>query len=95
MDKSISIMLVKNGVCFSIECPSGYFGMNCNEKCSGNCINKETCNHVNGVCPSECQDGFLGIHCNKCKILFQSFHFLLVTDSIDKNNHQNTIIEYH
>lgn len=52
--------------------------MNCNEKCSENCINKETCDHVSGVCPSECQDGFVGAYCNKCKILFQSFHFISV-----------------
>lgn len=60
------------------ECPSGYFGMNCIEKCSEHCINKATCDHVSGMCPSGCQDGFVGTHCNKCKIMFQYFTFLSV-----------------
>lgn len=41
--------------------------MDCRDKCSGNCINNEPCNHVSGVCPSGCQDGFVGTLCNKCK----------------------------
>lgn len=37
---------------FLIECPPGYFGMNCMEICSGHCINNEPCDYVSGVCPS-------------------------------------------
>lgn len=48
---------------FGIECPPGQFGLVCGERCSGHCINNESCNHVSGVCARGCQDGFLGTHC--------------------------------
>lgn len=52
---------------FETVCPFGTFGSECRERCSGHCINK-TCDHVLGVCPGGCQDGYVGTFCNNCKI---------------------------
>lgn len=42
--------------------------MTCKERCSEHCINNERCDHVSGLCPSGCQDGYIGKHCKKsCK----------------------------
>lgn len=51
---------------FFKECPNGQFGMDCRKSCSGHCINNESCDHVSGVCPSGCHDGYTGIYCNNC-----------------------------
>lgn len=50
-----------------IGCSHGYFGMSCKEQCSEHCINNDPCDHVSGICPNGCQDGYNGSHCNKCK----------------------------
>ncbi|XP_052249824.1 uncharacterized protein LOC127857469 [Dreissena polymorpha] len=34
------------------------YGTNCTRACSENCLNDETCNNVNGECPSGCVDGY-------------------------------------
>lgn len=64
--------------CFFKECPNGQFGMDCRKSCSGNCINNESCDHVSGVCPSDCHDGYTGIYCNNCNrfhlLVLSSFH---------------------
>lgn len=39
--------------------------MDCRELCSGYCTNNEPCNHVSGICPSGCQDGYMESYCNK------------------------------
>ncbi|XP_052270463.1 uncharacterized protein LOC127871510 isoform X2 [Dreissena polymorpha] len=39
------------------EC-SGRYGDNCTYECSNNCLNFETCNNLNGECPSGCIDGY-------------------------------------
>lgn len=49
------------------ECTPGYFGLNCREHCSGHCTNKEPCDHVSGVCPAGCGDGYMDQYCNSCK----------------------------
>lgn len=50
-----------------IECTPGYFGRDCQERCSGHCKNNESCDHVIGVCPGGCQDGYMDEYCNSCK----------------------------
>lgn len=70
----VSIILVANQIVFLyIECPSQHYGMNCTGRCSGHCINNEPCDHVSGVCPSGCQDGYTGALCTDGK----NFLFLL------------------
>lgn len=44
-------------------CPSQYFGLHCRERCSGNCIGDEPCDHVIGVCSNGCKDGYVGARC--------------------------------
>lgn len=41
--------------------------MTCKERCSEHCINNEPCDHVSGLCPSGCQDGYIGNYCRQCK----------------------------
>lgn len=51
-----------------VECSSGYFGLGCNKRCIGHCMNNEACDHVSGFCLRGCMDGYIGQHCNICKI---------------------------
>lgn len=44
------------------ECPRGYFGDECSEKCSDNCYG---CNNINGVCDSGCKPGWRGGFCHE------------------------------
>lgn len=60
--------MLKNTFYCTLGCLSGYFGLNCRERCSGQCINKKPCDNINGVCLNGCRDGYTGTHCNKCKI---------------------------
>lgn len=57
----------------TLGCISGYFGLNCRERCSGQCINNEQCDNMDGVCPNGCLDGYIGTHCNNCKITYITF----------------------
>lgn len=41
--------------------------MNCNERCSGHCINNKPCHHVSGECSNGCKDGYIGLLCNDGK----------------------------
>lgn len=50
-----------------IECPPGYFGKGCRERCSGHCIRDEPCDHINGECSNGCQDGYIWARCSECK----------------------------
>lgn len=62
--------LLKNVFYFVFtECSSGFFGINCKELCSGYCKNSGPCDHVSGVCPNGCQDGYDGTFCIDCKLL--------------------------
>lgn len=70
--------------------------MNCIDKCSENCVKKEACYHVSGVCIGGCLDGFVGSNCNKCKKCLQSFSLLNVfEDYFDTNDRQSRNLEYH
>lgn len=52
---------------FETECPRELFGHKCEGKCSKHCINNQTCNHVTGICPAGCIDGYRGDNCNQSK----------------------------
>lgn len=58
---SLYMLLV---VFYFIVCPSGYYGLNCKERCSGHCMNDKPCDFVSGYCSNGCHDGYLGTRCN-------------------------------
>lgn len=51
----------------NLECKPGYFGLNCSGHCNGHCERNDPCDHVNGLCPNSCRDGYSGKYCNSCK----------------------------
>lgn len=53
---------------FKTGCSPGHYGLDCKDNCSGHCINNEPCDHINGVCPSGCKDGYTGARCTNSKI---------------------------
>lgn len=70
----VSIIKKTISISFCKECPPGHFGLDCKDNCSGHCINNEPCDHVSGVCPSGCQDGYTEARCNNSKIKNSWFH---------------------
>ncbi|XP_062613537.1 receptor-type tyrosine-protein phosphatase T-like, partial [Saccostrea cucullata] len=44
------------------ECRPNFYGANCTEKCSSNCLNGH-CHAINGTCLGGCRSGFLGDQC--------------------------------
>ena len=40
-----------------LECKDGFYNSTCGAQC-GQCLNRETCNKVNGTCPSGCNPNF-------------------------------------
>ena len=49
-------------------CQSGYYGNKCERSCSGHCLNKLVCDHIDGACSEGCEDGYMDKLCNTCKI---------------------------
>ena len=70
------------------ECSSGTYGKDCIKKCSEYCLDKRSCNHIDGACSDGCQNGYIGDICNTCKKIckcnFLSF-FIINTVSFDWN----------
>lgn len=54
-------------------CRPGCYGNGCGHLCNVYCINNEVCNHVDGVCLTGSQDGYIGKYCKICEIII---HFL-------------------
>lgn len=52
-------------IVFFSGCPSGFFGRNCSEMCSGNCLHKSTCNVTTGYCDDGCAPGWSGADCSE------------------------------
>lgn len=49
----------------SSECREGFYGVKCNQQCSGHCRGGITCNHVTGLCDGGCDAGWTGSFCGK------------------------------
>lgn len=47
------------------ECREGWYGVKCNQQCSGHCRDNITCNHVTGQCDRGCNAGWIGAMCEK------------------------------
>lgn len=69
MFRNEHVIDIDNKFCLSLnlECVLGHFGLGCNNLCSIHCKNNNPCDHVSGVCPSGCQDGYIDDYCNNCK----------------------------
>lgn len=65
----VSLFYTQLLVLIKSECVPGHFGMDCREFCSGHCESNDPCDHVSGVCPDGCQDGYMELYCNRCKRL--------------------------
>lgn len=50
-----------------IECSAGYFGVECSNKCSKNCIETHKCDRFSGKCDNGCKPGWKGDTCNDRK----------------------------
>lgn len=50
-----------------LACSRNTYGTDCTHNCSGNCLNGEPCNTVNGSCV-HCMPGWKNEFCNKSKI---------------------------
>lgn len=48
-------------------CERNFFGLDCRELCSGHCNNNDQCDHISGVCPDGCQDGYMDKYCKSRK----------------------------
>lgn len=62
----ISINILKNAIInlyIAKACAENYFGWKCQQQC-GNCKNGDVCNHVTGICPTGCAEGWIGSRCN-------------------------------
>lgn len=52
-----------------LVCTDGWYGVNCNQQCSGHCRDDTTCNHVTGQCEKGCDKGWSGSLCDKGNLL--------------------------
>lgn len=60
-----------------LECVNGYYGKNCDNKCSRHCFVSRQCDSVTGQCYGGCQTGWYTKTCEQSKcfdtFLVQSF----------------------
>lgn len=49
-------------------CDVGYYGTQCQHKCSVFCKDSRKCNHVSGFCDEGCKAGWHGDYCLQCKL---------------------------
>ena len=73
-------------VSLSTVCSDGWFGIDCNQRCSTHCRHKSSCNHFTGQCDEGCDAGWVRPNCNtgkKCALLFY-WNCILTCSSISK-----------
>nr|XP_022312496.1 uncharacterized protein LOC111117633 [Crassostrea virginica] len=62
------------------SCPAGSYGKKCKQKCSKNCVDKEKCNPINGIC-KRCADGFRGEKCDQMQLV-ETGHAIAESSSV-------------
>lgn len=50
-----------------LECELGYYGKNCENRCSENCNVPRRCNRVTGQCNEGCKAGWYTITCKESR----------------------------
>ena len=61
--RSIGLVHGSCQVWFVTECEDGFYGLECNTKCVGQCKDGP-CNHTTGSCDEGCSDCWTGDHCD-------------------------------
>lgn len=51
----------------STVCSDGWFGIDCNQRCSTHCRHQLSCNHFTGQCGEGCDAGWVKPNCNTGK----------------------------
>lgn len=75
------------------ECPSGFYGKNCNQQCSSNCFVTNNCNRFTGQCDKGCKLGWIGSTCDQGMLFFFMwpwYAYFFITCHL----FSNTIIRY-
>ena len=67
-------------------CAIGIYGQDCSFTC-GNCAGGEPCYHVDGICPSGCEPGWVIGLCSEGK----SHVFIIIFNSFCKNEYTKLI----
>lgn len=52
-----------------IECSDGTYGYNCENNCSGHCMNNTLCNKQTGHCDGGCNPGYTNAACSKSMLI--------------------------
>lgn len=60
-----------NGL-YILECPVGYYGENCDNKCSKYCSVRRLCDRVTGQCYGGCQPGWYTKTCEQSTCFYTS-----------------------
>ena len=63
----MKVLLVLLWFFLFVGCFSGYFGNDCEQTCSGHCLENRTCDRIDGTCSDGCHNGYIGKLCNDCK----------------------------
>lgn len=50
-----------------VDCDKGSFGVNCNSTC-GHCRDLNHCFHIDGICLTECDAGYMGDLCETSRL---------------------------
>lgn len=56
--------LIYQKICFFTACPSGFFGLDCINRCDTYCTGNESCDPVMGICNEGCKKGWSGLMCD-------------------------------
>lgn len=68
------MLAINISISFTV-CPSDFYGYMCKIPCSGNCLKKKSCDHIDGTCVGGCKAGYTGKLCTVCKILYFTFSY--------------------
>lgn len=56
-----------------LACQSGAYGEDCNQECSGNCVDGTACRNTDGYCVDGCLPGYTGNTCDSSNVYIKLF----------------------